>query len=167
MKDESGRHQSWNIVQFHSVYKSKVNFMIGSVDILKSLGYAEEIYNNMGEITGLSFPTGKTPNQKIILDIAVDLVIAQFEVEAMIMGEHPRANELQTIEDVSCVYFPPKVGYQSNVHLEEKNSVSSSLGSSSSYNSIPPLLPPKRSSESHVQNTAILQERNTSQSSKN
>ena len=55
------------------------------------------MFHFIREMTGLMFPSNTSTNASMILNIAVDLVIAQFEVEAMIMGEHPRAQVIKLL----------------------------------------------------------------------
>ena len=49
LKDESERHPSWRSVLFTSAaYQNKVKFLLGALDILKSIGYTEDFFNQNG-----------------------------------------------------------------------------------------------------------------------
>ena len=99
LKPASQRPASWRFIKFaNEVFQRKVGFLKGAAEILKSLGYDEEIFDEMRVVVGLKFPDTRIErNAEMVATLATDLCIAKFEVDAIINEDHPNlAMLLQT-----------------------------------------------------------------------
>ena len=59
-------------------------------EILKSLGYIFNIFQEDGTVVGLTFPQDHTVNKSTVLKIAADLNLAKSEMEAIKEEKHPQ-----------------------------------------------------------------------------
>ena len=59
-------------------------------EILKSLGYIFNIFQEDGTVVGLTFPQDHTVNRSTVLKIAADLNLAKSEMEAIKEEKHPQ-----------------------------------------------------------------------------
>lgn len=96
LKPVQNRHLSWRTVQFTTiVFKQKLKFLEGHINIFRTLGYTESIKEENGNLIGVAFPLNMQPNEKLVQNLAVDLTIAKFEVEAILTSRHPNIKMLQ------------------------------------------------------------------------
>lgn len=79
------RPQFWRTVKFtSSLWKTYLENISGSIDILKKLGYTKQLKD------GLSFPDDiSEPDVERVKQIAADLYLAKVETDDMIQNRHP------------------------------------------------------------------------------
>lgn len=96
LKPANQRPASWRFIKFaNEVFQRKVGFLKGAAEILKNLGYDEEIFDEMRVVVGLKFPDTKIePNAELVATLATDLCIAKFEVSAIFNEDHPNLTML-------------------------------------------------------------------------
>ena len=89
LKPEEFRHKSWRTISFGAHVYQKIQSIKTVHEILNSLGYVQRIVAD-GKLSGLTFPPHTTVNRSIVLEIATDLSLAKFELEAIKKESHPR-----------------------------------------------------------------------------
>ena len=111
LKPASQRPASWRFIKFaNEVFQRKVGFLKGAAEILKNLGYDEEIFDEMREVVGLKFPDArKEPNAEMVATLATDLCIAKFEVDAIFNEDHPNLTMLLQTNQI-----PPEYNFESD-----------------------------------------------------
>ena len=89
LKPEEMRHKSWRTISFSAAVYQKIQSVKTVHEILNSLGYVQKMIVE-GKLCGLTFPPYTTVNRSIVLEIATDLSLAKFELEAIKKESHPR-----------------------------------------------------------------------------
>lgn len=89
LKPEEMRHKSWRTISFAAAVYQKIQSVKTVHEILNSLGYVQKMIVE-GKLSGLTFRPYATVNRSIVLEIATDLSLAKFELEAIKKESHPR-----------------------------------------------------------------------------
>ena len=106
LKPVQERPPSWTVIKFsNEVFQRKVDFLQGARDILRLLGYKQEMVDEGGRVIGLLYPETQEPNARLVLKLAADLCLAKFEVEAVVNGTHPMLSIFKQNDTVPSVYL--------------------------------------------------------------
>ncbi|XP_047130661.1 E3 ubiquitin-protein ligase RNF31 isoform X2 [Hydra vulgaris] len=110
LKEESSRHHSWRIISTSSnLYKTSVGTVIGADIIIQSMGYTEKVKQVTGDL--LVFPSGEKPNNVLVMNLVIDLLIAKYEIDFLLKHKHPYFEKLHMSGNIPDVYFT----YVSNI----------------------------------------------------
>lgn len=90
LKPEDQRDKSWREIRFETDEYKKIKSVKMVTEILKSLGYIFNIFQEDGTVVGLTFPQDHNVNKSTVLKIATDLNLAKFEMEAIKEEKHPQ-----------------------------------------------------------------------------
>ena len=106
LKKEGDRPPNWKKIDFSNTkFKQKVGFLIGFEDILKKLGYDEEIYDEKRVLVGQKFPDSvRNPNPKMVEKVLTDLCIANYEIGKISAKTHPNWKILLEMKQIPPEY---------------------------------------------------------------
>lgn len=117
LKSESERPPNWRKIDFlNERFKVKVAFLKGFENVLKKLGYDEEILDENGALVGLKFPdTVKNPNFRMVPTVLTELCIANYEIETILNKSHPHLRTL-----LETMQIPPEYGQNNDSDSEDE-----------------------------------------------
>ncbi|XP_067651043.1 E3 ubiquitin-protein ligase RNF31-like isoform X2 [Haliotis asinina] len=97
LKPKTLRNELWRYVKFSNpIFKDRVDALRGGRDLMKLMGYTQEIED------GLFFPEPEEPNLDQTANMVADIILAKKQMEMYLSGVHPNQTEVEK-------FIPPNV----------------------------------------------------------
>ncbi|XP_069114483.1 uncharacterized protein [Argopecten irradians] len=84
LKPLKNRAEMWRYVKFsNSFFKERVDVIKGGREIMRKMGYTEDIDG------GMAFPEGADSDPNVIAELICDILMMKYEITNLLNGEHP------------------------------------------------------------------------------